>query len=283
MSVRLLTVPIVVAVLAGGFYVISRAAPTGGLVAIGAGVAWVVVAAAASAWLCRRDRTALKLVLGAAIATALVGGFLIRPQGNEVSEQIVTGEPATAAKPAPAAKSPTAAKRGTPAKPGKPPKPLPAAKPAKGAEPMKAPKPAAAAAKPATETRPRTAAEARENAERPAPQGNVQILSGGFSGESGHSGRGKAAVVELADGRRKLTFSEFDVDPGAGGGLRVYLAAGRPTSDGEVSDFIDLAALKGTKGDQQYDIPREVNLRRYSTVVVWCVPFTTRIAQAPLR
>ena len=50
-----------------------------------------------------------------------------------------------------------------------------------------------------------------------------------------------------------------------------------------MTDYIDLAPLKGTKGDQQYELPNDVDLRRYSTVVVWCVPFTTRIAQAPLR
>lgn len=220
-ALRLLTVPVVVAVLAGGFYVISRSAPTGGLVAIGAGVGWVIAAAAGFAWLARRDRVALRMVLGAAVVTALVGGFLIRPQGNEVDEEIVAAEPAMAAEP-------------------------------------------------------------RKAGERPARRGNVQVLSGTFGGASGHSGEGKAAVVKLANGERKLTFSGFDVDPGAGGGLRVYLTAGRPSSDGDVTDFIDLAALKGTRGDQQYDVPRDVDLDRYSTVVVWCVPFTTRIAQAPL-
>jgi hypothetical protein len=222
--VRALTVPVVVVVLAGGFYVVSRNVPTGGLLAIGAGVGWVTAAAATFAWLARRDRIALRMVLGAAVVTALVGGFLIRPQGNEVDEDIVAAAPAAAAEDEP-----------------------------------------------------------RRGGQRAAPRGNVQVLAGSFGGASGHSGEGKAAVVKLADGSRKLTFSDFDVDPGAGGGLRVYLTAGRPTSDGAVSDYIDLARLKGTKGDQQYDIPRDVNLRRYDTVVVWCVPFTTRIAQARLE
>lgn len=221
--VRLLIVPVVVAVLAVGFYVISRNVPTGGLVAIAAGLAWVGAAAAAFAWLTRRDRVALRMVLGAAVVTALVGGFLIRPQGNEVDEDIVAAEPAAAQEP----------------------------RDGGGDEPA-------------------------------APRGNVRELSGTFSGESGHSGQGKVAVIKLPDGSRKLTFSDFDVDPGAGGGLRVYLTAGRPTSDGAVTDFIDLAKLKGTKGNQQYDIPRDVDLKRFGTVVVWCVPFTTRIAQASL-
>jgi hypothetical protein len=220
--VRILIVPIVVAALAGGFYVISRSLPTGGVLAIGAGAAWVAAAAGAFAWVARRDRVALRMVVGAAVLTVFVGGYLIRPRATEVDEQIVTAAPPSSA-----------------------------------------------------------AGAARGGRDPGAPSGPVQVLSGRFGGESGHSGEGKAAVVKLPDGARKLTFRDFDVDPGAGR-LRVYLAAGRPASDAAVTDFIDLAALKGTRGKQQYDIPRDLNLRRYGTVVVWCVPFTTRIAQAPL-
>ncbi len=117
--------------------------------------------------------------------------------------------------------------------------------------------------------------------DRPAaPPRNVQVLAGRFSGESGHRGEGKAAVVKLAKGGRVVTFSEFDVDPGAGN-LRVYLHAGKTESD-DLGEFVDLAKLKGNKGDQQYAIPSEVDLKRYSSVLIWCVPFTTRIAEAPL-
>jgi len=113
-----------------------------------------------------------------------------------------------------------------------------------------------------------------------APAKNVQLLSGSFTGESGHRGEGEAAVVRMAEGGRVVTFTEFDVDPGAGG-LRVYLHDGETTSD-DLGDFVEVAKLKGTKGDQQYEIPADLDLRRYSTVVIWCVPFSTRIAQAPL-
>lgn len=113
-----------------------------------------------------------------------------------------------------------------------------------------------------------------------APRRNVELLSGRFSGQSGHSGEGRAAVVELRGGRRVLTFSRFDVDPGAGG-LRIYLHAGRTTSD-DLGDYVELAGLKGTRGDQQYRLPADLDLKRYSSVVIWCVPFSTRIAEAPL-
>ena len=125
----------------------------------------------------------------------------------------------------------------------------------------------------ATETRP-------PDAGREAPPQNTRLLAGEFSGESGHRGKGDAVVVGLAEGGRVLTFSDFDVDPGAGG-LRVYLHEGKTTSD-DLGDFVEIAGLKGNKGDQQYRLPADLDLRRYSTVVIWCVPFSTRIAQAPL-
>jgi len=35
-------------------------------------------------------------------------------------------------------------------------------------------------------------------------------------------------------------------------------------------------------GNQQYDLPRGLDLGRYSTVVVWCRAFSVNFARAPL-
>jgi hypothetical protein len=50
----------------------------------------------------------------------------------------------------------------------------------------------------------------------------------------------------------------------------------------EVSDFVDLGGLKGNKGDEQYTLPSDLDLRRYGTVVIWCRAFTVLFARAPL-
>ena len=42
------------------------------------------------------------------------------------------------------------------------------------------------------------------------------------------------------------------------------------------------ASLKGNVGDQQYEIPADANLNHYGTVVLYCTPFTVRIAVAEL-
>jgi hypothetical protein len=114
---------------------------------------------------------------------------------------------------------------------------------------------------------------------RSEPRGNVQIASGRFASVA-HEGTGKAAVVELPSGARKLTLSDFETD--AGPDLRLYVSTGNP-ANGELGEFRDLGALKGNIGNQQYDLSRDVNLKRYSTVVVWCRAFSVAFTSAPLR
>ncbi|MBD0281353.1 MAG: DM13 domain-containing protein [Thermoleophilaceae bacterium] len=121
--------------------------------------------------------------------------------------------------------------------------------------------------------------------ERPEARGeerprNVLLASGEFRSVA-HSATGTASAIRRARGGRVLTLTSFEVDNGPD--LRVYLVAGPARDESEVDDFKDLGALKGNKGDQQYDIPRGLNLDRYSTVVIWCRAFSVNFARAPLR
>ena len=50
----------------------------------------------------------------------------------------------------------------------------------------------------------------------------------------------------------------------------------------KVDDAINLGGLKGSKGNQQYEIPAAANLHTYPNVVLYCNPFTVRIAVAEL-
>jgi hypothetical protein len=97
---------------------------------------------------------------------------------------------------------------------------------------------------------------------------NVLEARGEFSSGE-HTTTGTARVIRLPDGRRVLTLTDFETD--AGPDLRVRIGDA------------DLGALKGNKGDQQYDIPRGLDLDRYSTVVIWCRAFSVNFARAPLR
>jgi hypothetical protein len=83
-------------------------------------------------------------------------------------------------------------------------------------------------------------------------------------------------VIRLARGGRVLTLTRFATSSGPD--LRVYLSTRDPARGG-LGDVEDLGGLKGNKGDQQYRVPPDLDLRRYSTVVIWCrafsVPFTS--------
>ena len=115
---------------------------------------------------------------------------------------------------------------------------------------------------------------------QPAANGNTLLSEGRFEPVR-HEARGEAAAIELATGERVLTLTDFEVDNGPD--LRVYLVAGPAGSEGEIDDFVDLGALKGNVGDQQYAIPPAVDLERYSTAMIWCRAFSVLFARAELR
>lgn len=108
---------------------------------------------------------------------------------------------------------------------------------------------------------------------------DVELLHGDVRAV-GHSASGRAAVV-LTGGRRVLTLRSFRIDPGPR--VRVWLVPRSAKSDRQIPrDYEDLGRLKGNKGNQQYAIPASVDLRRYRSVIFWCVPFTQTLARANL-
>ena len=113
----------------------------------------------------------------------------------------------------------------------------------------------------------------------PQPPQNELLSQGRFESVV-HPATGTASVIKLARGGNVLTLTDFEVDNGPD--LRVYLVAGPALDRGSVEEFEDLGALKGNKGDQQYDIPQGLDLDRYTTVVIWCRAFSVNFARAPL-
>jgi hypothetical protein len=114
-----------------------------------------------------------------------------------------------------------------------------------------------------------------------APQPQNMLLRAGRFESVRHSASGRAQAINLAEGGNVLTLTDFEVDNGPD--LRVYLVAGPATTEGAVEDFIDLGGLKGNVGNQQYELPGNLDVDRYSTVVIWCRAFSVLFARAPLR
>jgi hypothetical protein len=46
--------------------------------------------------------------------------------------------------------------------------------------------------------------------------------------------------------------------------------------------YLDLGALKGNRGDQNYEIPPGTDLTRFESAVIWCRRFTVGFGVAPL-
>lgn len=115
----------------------------------------------------------------------------------------------------------------------------------------------------------------------PAVAANVELLRGTVR-PAAHSASGQASVVSTGAGRRVLNLRAFRLSPGPR--VKVYLVpAGARGDDAVAGDHVDLGTLKATRGNQRYTIPASVDLRRYRSVVFWCVPFTSTLARADLR
>jgi hypothetical protein len=109
----------------------------------------------------------------------------------------------------------------------------------------------------------------------------VVLSQGNFRGVS-HEGKGVAAIYEVG-GKRVLRFTEFEVSNGPD--VQIYLVAANDANDDATvtnAGFIALGPIKGNKGDQNYDLPADVDINKYRAVTVWCKRFGKNFATAPL-
>jgi len=121
-----------------------------------------------------------------------------------------------------------------------------------------------------------------ENMDEPMEEESrpVIVVSGVFrDADSFHRGSGNATIYMYPDGRRFLRFENFDVTNGPA--LSVYLVKG--TSGDVAAGYVNLGKLKGNMGNQNYEIPTDVDLQGYGSVVIWCVPFGVTFSVAALQ
>jgi len=118
--------------------------------------------------------------------------------------------------------------------------------------------------------------------EEAAPTPTIETLAEGQFVSLDHGTSGNAVVLGDGTDQRFLRMTDFATDNGPD--LNVYLTTTPP--DGEEStfndDFVDLGNLSGNVGDQNYEIPADVDLERYHTVVIWCVRFDSAFGAAQL-
>lgn len=112
--------------------------------------------------------------------------------------------------------------------------------------------------------------------------GDIVTLSSGTFIDRSHPAEGTALILNDGTEQRFLRFEDFATDNGPD--LNVYLSTAPADGDAGAfdDDFIDLGDLKGNVGPQNYEIPVDVDISRYSTVVIWCVRFGVAFGAADL-
>ncbi len=110
--------------------------------------------------------------------------------------------------------------------------------------------------------------------------GNTLLATGEIVGQA-HGAGGEASIVELPDGGSVLTLADLETDNGPD--LRVYLVNGTVEEGSINGDFVDLDGLKGNIGNQQYEIPSDIDPATYSTLSIWCRAFSVSFAMADLQ
>jgi hypothetical protein len=108
------------------------------------------------------------------------------------------------------------------------------------------------------------------------------VLTGQFR-NGAHDTVGTATIYRMADGKQILRLSDFRTSNGPD--VRVYLVnANEVTGEDTVKSagFVDLGALKGNMGDQNYEVPATVDLASHRAVSIWCRRFGVNFGAAPL-
>ena len=94
-------------------------------------------------------------------------------------------------------------------------------------------------------------------------------------GDGIHNVDGIAKILTLVDGSKILRLENFKSTNGPD--LHVYLS-----TDKMASNFMDLGRLKGNIGNQNYQVPVDIDLSKYNNVLIWCKAFSVLFGNAQL-
>ena len=119
----------------------------------------------------------------------------------------------------------------------------------------------------------------------PAAPAQSRLAAGRFGIIDGiHKGEGAATLVRLPDGQTVLRL-EDDFRVTNGPDLYVYLsgsAAPRTSAELHETGAFEVAQLKCNVGGQNYQLPDDLDLSKFRSVVIYCRRFTTVFSTAQL-
>ncbi len=110
-----------------------------------------------------------------------------------------------------------------------------------------------------------------------------QVKAQGMFHAGEHQTKGTATIYELASGKRVLRLTGFETSNGPD--VHVLLGKAADAADNDTvkaAGYLDLGSLKGNKGDQNYDIPADVDPSEFNSVTIWCNRFSVNFGTAPL-
>ncbi len=105
----------------------------------------------------------------------------------------------------------------------------------------------------------------------PANLASAKVLGTAKVYNVDREGEGTAKIYELANGTRLIRLEDFFVSINSDLELRLSELS-RPTSTDEVvkAPWKLVAPLKATVGNMNYEVPRDVDVAQYKSIVIWC-------------
>lgn len=118
-----------------------------------------------------------------------------------------------------------------------------------------------------------------------ADTGPVLVSKGEFVSHE-HTTTGTASIYRLSNGRYQLALADLNTSNGPD--VRVWFSAG-PVVEGRDGWFtagkyphLDIAPIKGNRGNQVYDLPEDFDPAAWPTVDLWCEDFSVSFGAAAL-
>ena len=104
---------------------------------------------------------------------------------------------------------------------------------------------------------------------------NTQLSGTFVDADWFHKTQGLVKIITLEDESSILSLEDFKTTNGPD--LYVYLA-----TDDRATEFVDLGKLKTSNGNQDYEIPENVDLSKYDKILIWCKAFSVLFGSAEL-
>lgn len=109
------------------------------------------------------------------------------------------------------------------------------------------------------------------------PQETQTITMPSFKGSFVSAVHPTSGLATIDKNKTMLTFTNFMSDNGPN--LDIYLVADLSNVN---ADFINLGDIKGLNGTYSYNLPGNIDLKVYKTVVIWCSDFNVNFGYATL-